>query len=155
MQYLWFNARKPVPVLIFALITALVLAGCTGKGQTVQLMPEAEAPMTCSEALETDTHGIPDDQFFHILNRSEGGDWLATCWTPLVTKALEEGREIPMSHLTRAIHRFNRRETKQAFNLAAFQYFSRMAKGRSASISFLSLHRHRPQSCDSVLSKSG
>ena len=129
-----FDIRKPSAAgwAVALVLLAMAVAGCAGKGQTVQLMPEVSEPMTCREALETDTHGIPDDQFFHILNSSESGDWLATCWTPLVIKALEEGREIPMAHLTRAIHRFNRRETKRAFNLAAFQYFSRVAKGEVA-----------------------
>lgn len=128
-----FDIRMPAKAgWAAALVLVIGLAGCAGKEQSVQLMPEVSEPMACSEALETDTHGIPDDQFFRILNSSESGDWLETCWTPLVIKALEEGREIPMAHLTRAIHRFNRRETKHAFNLAAFQYFSRMSKGEIA-----------------------
>ncbi|MCG8683753.1 MAG: hypothetical protein MI892_02690 [Desulfobacterales bacterium] len=107
----------------------LSLSGCSGKGQTVQLLPETREPITCEQALTMDTRQIPDDDFYHILDNSQSGDWLDTCWKPLVIKALEESRDIPMTHLSRAIHRFNRRDTIHAFNLAAFQYFSRIAKG--------------------------
>ncbi len=119
-------------VVVVGIIFGLVLGGCTtGKQQSVALMPEAREAITCDLALNMDTRQIPDDDFHHILNNSQKGDWLDACWKPLMVKALKEDRDIPMTHLSRAIHRFNNQETKEAFNMAAFQYFSKIVKGEA------------------------
>ncbi len=117
-------------VAVGGIIFGIVLSGCTtGKRQSVELMPEAREAVTCDIALNMDTRQIPDDDLHHILTNSQKGDWLDSCWKPLMVKALNEDRDIPMTHLSRAIHRFNTQETKQAFNQAAFQYFSKIVKG--------------------------
>ncbi len=117
-------------VAVGGIFLGIILGGCTtGKQQTVALMPEARGAISCDTALNMDTRQIPEDNFHHILNNSQKGDWLGSCWKPLMIKALQEDRDIPMTHLSRAIHRFNTQETKDTFNLAAFQYFSKIVKG--------------------------
>ena len=123
------RVNRGVRALIIAGIIMGSLAGCSAKKESVPLMAESREELTCTRALNMDTRQIPDDEFFRILDNSQKGDWLDTCWKPLMVKALSEDRDIPIKHLGRAVHRFNTQETKDAFYMAAFQYFSKIVRG--------------------------
>ena len=126
-------AHRGLRPLIIAGLVLGFLTGCTATKNSVPLLGDPQEntveALSCADALNMDTRQIPDDEFFRILNNSQTGDWLDTCWKPLMVKALSEDRDIPMKHLGRAVHRFNTQETKEAFYMASFQYFSKIVKG--------------------------
>lgn len=118
---------------ILTIIVALaVVSGCVGKKKPVPLLPAPPPRLTCNQAVFMDVREIPDADFAEILDQAETGDDFETCWKGLMVQALEADRDIPMRHLARAVHFFNRQDTKPAFYLAAFQYFSKIVKGQGA-----------------------
>lgn len=100
----------------------LTTQGCMGSKKTVELLPVDE-PLTCGEMLSMEPSDIPDHDFNHALNTTFTGPAFQTCWKPLMKQALGSGRKIPKYQLARAIHIFNRNDSKHLFSAAVFLYF--------------------------------
>lgn len=116
-------------LIICCLFLFFIAQGCLAKKETVKLLPAIEEPIACSEMLHMDTAAIPADDFALALNRSYSGIGFDDCWKPLMEKALKDGRQIPINHLAKAIHVFNRNDSRDQFSLAVYIYFKEIIKG--------------------------
>ncbi len=115
--------------IISLLFLLFAVQGCIAKKETVTFLPEIEEPIACSEMLSMDVGSIPSDDFGRALNRSHSGAEFDRCWKPLMERALKAGRHIPIKHLARAVHVFNRNDSQDQFSLAVYMYFKEIIKG--------------------------
>lgn len=117
------------------LVLGLVLViaqGCVGKNERVELMPEIEEPVGCSDMLLMDAASIPYNDFILALDNSVEGSGFYDCWKPLMKKALKDGMHIPVNHLAKAVHVFNRNDSKDEFSLAVYLYFKEIINGKGS-----------------------
>jgi len=105
-------------LIIFCIFLFFAAQGCVAKKETITLMPGIKEPMACSDMLLMDTGPIPYNDFVLALDSSYSGYGFDTCWKPLMKKAFKEGRVIPTKHLARAVHVFNRNDSKDEFSAA-------------------------------------
>ena len=108
--------------------------GCVANKDVVELMPSIKQPVACRDMLLMDTDLIPHDDLILALDHSfsglGSGSEFDECWKPLMKKAIQGGRDIPMKHLARAVHVFNKNDSKDAFFIAVYLYFKEIINGR-------------------------
>lgn len=115
-------------ILIFSFL--FILQGCIGSQPTVELLETPKEPLTCRQILSMASEEVPDDDFILALERSKSGEQFESCWKPLMEKSLGENRAVPMNHLARAVHTFNKNETKGVFSEAVYQYLKGVLNGK-------------------------
>ncbi len=121
--------RQIIKIALFLGLLLFIAHGCMGKKQTVELMPPIKEPVACSNMLLMDTASIPYNDFILTLDNSVAGSGFYECWKPLMKKALKGGKHIPINHLAKAVHVFNRNDSKDEFSLAVYLYFKEIING--------------------------
>ncbi|MCP3872064.1 MAG: hypothetical protein GY699_02775 [Desulfobacteraceae bacterium] len=124
--------KRYLSSILFLGLIVVITQGCLGKNETVELMPGPGTPVDCEEMLLMSTRSIPDDDFSQALDRSYYGTGFGTCWKPLMRSALKENRRIPKRHLAKAIHVFNRNDSKAEFSSAVDMYFKEIINGNGS-----------------------
>jgi hypothetical protein len=119
-------------LIIFCMFLFFTAQGCVAKKETITLMPGIKEPVACSDMLLMNTGSIPYNNFILALDNSYSGYGFDTCWKPLMKKALKDGRNIPAKHLARAVHVFNRNDSKDEFSAAVYLYFKAIINGNDS-----------------------
>ena len=119
------NIIKLTLMLVMLMFAA---QGCVAKKETVKLIPAPQSPVSCYEVLAMDIEDVSDHQLQTALDSALYENEM-TCWRLLVQKALEKDRDVPKSHLSRAVHEFNKNKTQELFSLATHRYFVELAQG--------------------------
>ena len=114
--------------------------------------------ITCEEQLRQSVTDLKPWEISSLLDEArERGD-IEGCWTPLMKKYLNEGIEIPHSHLKFAVKAFNQIQHKNYFHKAVVRYFNEMVIGdaeeratyRSQDKAFLTAYiRYNLRNCSS------
>lgn len=112
------------------LVVLLALQGCVGSKTTVEMMPAPESAPVCSEILTGGLEGVSDHDLAQALDSASGGMEMDRCWKPVMKRALMQNREIPMRHLAKAVHVFNRNGTREYFSAAVYQYLRGVVNGK-------------------------
>lgn len=110
---------------LVVLVAVFITQGCVKKKDTVQLIPSPKTPIACQDAYVSD---LSDHELAQTLDRAVFENQME-CWKQLVEQALEANRDIPKSHLARAVNAFNKNKTQDAFSLATHRYFVEIANG--------------------------
>ncbi|MDA3789749.1 MAG: hypothetical protein PF503_14795 [Desulfobacula sp.] len=126
------NFKQRIRLIIVCMVLFFIAQGCVAKKDIVELMPEIKEPVACRDMLFMDTASIPDDDFMYVLDHSYENSEFHECWKPLMKKAIQEGRGIPMKHLARAVHVFNRNDSKDEFSLVVYLYFKEIINGNGS-----------------------
>ena len=125
--------KEIIAISLFSGLVLFMFQGCLGEKEiapSIAPVPEiAKTIASCSDMILMNTLSIPDRDFSMRLDNSVSGSALYECWQPLMKKALEDGRKIPMKHLARAVHVFNRNDSKEEFSLAVYMYFTEIIRG--------------------------
>lgn len=124
--------KQMIKIALFLGLLLFVVQGCLGKKERVELMPQIEDPVACSDMLLMDADSIPYNDFILALDNSVEGSKFYDCWKPLMEKALKDGRQIPVSHLAKAVHVFNRNDSKDEFSLVVYLYFKEIINGNGS-----------------------
>jgi len=124
--------KHKIRIVLCCLFLFFIAQGCVAKKETVKLFPEIQGPIACSDMLLMETTSIPYDDFALVLDSSYSSIEFDGCWKPLMKKALEEGRPIPMKHLAKAVNVFNRNDSKDTFSLAVYMYFKEIINGNGS-----------------------
>ena len=123
--------RRTIKITLFLAVLLFVAQGCLGKKETVKLMPIPENRVSCSQALSMGLDGISNNDLGLILDQALL-DNDQSCWKQLVQKSLNQDRNIPMTHLARAVHAFNANKSEKEFSLATHMYFLEIVRGGRA-----------------------
>ena len=123
---------KIIKIVLLLGVLLFFAQGCLGKKERVELMPQIEEPVACSDMLLMDADSMPYNDLILALDNSVAGSGFYDCWKPLMKKALNNGRHIPIGHLARAVHVFNRNDSKNEFSLAAYLYFKEIINGNGS-----------------------
>lgn len=121
---------KAIIIIILFLLAATV--GCVGKKKTVKIIPAPEVPKECSQILVMSLFDIPDDSFHSALDKGYQTNDLEYCWKPLIKKAIKAKKPIPMRHLSKAVHIFNRNDSKSHFSDVVYLFFKGIINGDRA-----------------------
>jgi hypothetical protein len=121
--------KKIIKIVLLLGLLLFIAQGCLGKKERVELMPQIEEPVACSDMLLMDADSMPYNDLILALNNSVAGSGFYDCWKPLMKKALKNGRHIPIDHLARAVHVFNRNDSKDEFSLVVYLYFKEIING--------------------------
>jgi len=124
--------KQMIKIAIFLGLLLFITQGCVGKKETVELMPQIEEPVACQDMLLMDTASIPYNDLILALDNSVKDSEFHDCWIPLMKKALKDSRHIPVNHLARAVHVFNRNDSKDEFSLAVYLYFKEIINGNGS-----------------------
>lgn len=124
--------KQMIKIALFLGLLLFIAQGCMGKKQTVKLMPPIKDPLSCKEILLMDAASVPYNDFILALDNSVSGSLIYECWKPLMKKALKDGRQIPVNHLAKAVHVFNRNDSKDEFSLAVYLYFKEIINGKES-----------------------
>lgn len=126
-NYLDFRA-----IIMIGLFLLVATVGCVGKKKTVKIIPAPEGPKECSQILVMTLFDIPDDSFHFVLDKAYQTNDLEYCWKPLIKKAIKEDKPIPMDHLAKAVHIFNRNDNKSHFSDVVYLFFKGVINGERA-----------------------
>lgn len=124
--------KQMIKIALFMGLLLFISQGCLGKKERVELMPQIEEPVACSDMLLMDADSIPYNDFILALDNSVEGSKFYECWKPLMKKALKDGRHIPVNHLAKAVHVFNRNDSKDEFSLVVYLYFKEIINGNGS-----------------------
>ncbi len=109
------------------LCLGLMLLGCAGGKKAVVVAPSP----TCEEVVARGIGGYSDRELKSILDDAAENERWEACWLPVMEACLDERREIPQAHLSRAVHMFNKRRFEARFHQAVYRHLSNAARGEA------------------------
>jgi len=108
-------------MFLFLSVILSMTQGCLTKSPKLRIVEMSEAPLTCRRVLAMGPGSASEGQLVQVLDRA----WRMgenDCWQNLMAALLKSDREIPVPHLARAVHRFNKNRTRDLFSKATFRY---------------------------------
>jgi hypothetical protein len=99
-------------------------SGCVGTKRAAVV----DTAVTCSEALRYGLQNYPDTEIEMFLDKAEANGDMEGCWIPVITRSLDENRDIPKRHLVTAVKVFNKRRYEAVFHKAIYRYFAALSK---------------------------
>lgn len=115
---------------VSTLVMFVLIQGCVAKKETVELMPLEDDPVTCNEMLSMDQPSVSHHDMILALDNSLSGSTFDTCWKPLMRMAVEQQWDIPLRHLGKAVHVFNRNDSKEVFFSSVYLYLKGVLNGK-------------------------